>query len=144
MLAADIIETLGMQRHPEGGWYRQTWAGPVQNGRPSGTAILFLLQQLMLMPQRQIMRHMRTDFFQQCQLQGTDCAGHLIDHTNRADRYMIQLQRHTGIKADMRSTGHQRVMMKIGVYAGIFHHQRRVLCHDMGTKRIFQPGSVCS
>ncbi len=41
--AARIIETLRLQRHPEGGWYRQTWVGPVVQGRASGTAILFLL-----------------------------------------------------------------------------------------------------
>ncbi|MDT8856295.1 cupin domain-containing protein [Paracoccaceae bacterium Fryx2] len=38
-----IIAHLGLAPHREGGWYRQTWAaeGP---GRPSGTAILFLLK----------------------------------------------------------------------------------------------------
>lgn len=39
-----IIAKLGLQPHPEGGWYRQTWAGPMAEGRASGTAILFLLQ----------------------------------------------------------------------------------------------------
>jgi uncharacterized protein len=40
--AADIITALDLAPHPEGGWYRQTWVadGP---GRPSGTAIYFLL-----------------------------------------------------------------------------------------------------
>lgn len=40
--AERIIRKLELAPHPEGGWYRQTWvaAGP---GRPSGTAILFLL-----------------------------------------------------------------------------------------------------
>jgi predicted cupin superfamily sugar epimerase len=42
--AKAIIEKLGLQRHPEGGWYRETWRGPVVGGRASGTAILFLLQ----------------------------------------------------------------------------------------------------
>lgn len=42
--AARIIETLGLQPHPEGGWYRQTWLGPARDGRASGTAILFLLK----------------------------------------------------------------------------------------------------
>lgn len=42
--AARIIETLGLQPHPEGGWYRQTWLGPAREGRASGTAILFLLK----------------------------------------------------------------------------------------------------
>jgi uncharacterized protein len=44
MQAARIIEKLGLQRHPEGGWYRQTWVGPELAGRASGTAIHFLLQ----------------------------------------------------------------------------------------------------
>ncbi|PZQ99724.1 MAG: cupin [Cereibacter sphaeroides] len=44
MTEADrIIAKLELAPHPEGGWYRQTWVadGP---GRPSGTAILFLLK----------------------------------------------------------------------------------------------------
>lgn len=44
MTADAIIAKLGLQPHPEGGWYRQTWVGPVTDGRASGTAILFLLQ----------------------------------------------------------------------------------------------------
>lgn len=44
MSAEAIIEKLGLQRHPEGGWYRETWKGPEVGGRASGTAILFLLQ----------------------------------------------------------------------------------------------------
>ena len=43
MKAAEIIETLGLQKHPEGGWYAETWRAPGP-GRPSGTAIYFLLQ----------------------------------------------------------------------------------------------------
>ncbi|MDR7125365.1 cupin domain-containing protein [Pseudotabrizicola sp. 4114] len=39
-----IIAHLGLAPHPEGGWYRQTWVGPVVDGRASGTAILFLLK----------------------------------------------------------------------------------------------------
>lgn len=39
-----IIETLGLEAHPEGGWYRQTWAGPEVGGRATGTAIHFLLR----------------------------------------------------------------------------------------------------
>ena len=43
MTADDIIATLGLERHPEGGWYRQTWVA--RNGpRPSGTCIYFLLK----------------------------------------------------------------------------------------------------
>ncbi|OZA11143.1 MAG: cupin [Rhodobacterales bacterium 17-64-5] len=44
MSAEDIIAALDLHPHPEGGWYRQTWAGPEIEGRPSGTAILFLLR----------------------------------------------------------------------------------------------------
>ena len=47
MEADRIIAALGLQPHPEGGWYRQTWVGPgVGPGeeRASGTAILFLLK----------------------------------------------------------------------------------------------------
>lgn len=43
--AREIIETLGMAPHPEGGWYVQTFedvAGP--DGRPRSTAIYFLLE----------------------------------------------------------------------------------------------------
>jgi hypothetical protein len=43
MDAADVIRRLGLDRHPEGGWYRQTWIAPGP-GRPAGSAILFLLQ----------------------------------------------------------------------------------------------------
>lgn len=44
MSADAIIAKLGLQPHPEGGWYRQTWVGPLVEGRASGTAILFLLK----------------------------------------------------------------------------------------------------
>ena len=43
MTANEIIETLNLAPHPEGGWYRQTWEagdGP----RASGTCIYFLLK----------------------------------------------------------------------------------------------------
>lgn len=39
-----IIASLGLQPHPEGGWYRETWKGPEIAGRATGTAILFLLK----------------------------------------------------------------------------------------------------
>lgn len=42
--AGQIIEKMGLSPHPEGGWYRQTWVGPIVGGRATGTAILFLLQ----------------------------------------------------------------------------------------------------
>lgn len=41
--AAAIIARLGLDPHPEGGWYRETWRAPGP-GRASGTAILFLLE----------------------------------------------------------------------------------------------------
>jgi uncharacterized protein len=35
---------LGLEPHPEGGWYRRTWTSPAATGgRPAATAILFLL-----------------------------------------------------------------------------------------------------
>ncbi|MBK6466776.1 MAG: cupin domain-containing protein [Rhodobacter sp.] len=43
MSAHAIIARLGLQAHPEGGWYRETWRGPEVAGRATGTAILFLL-----------------------------------------------------------------------------------------------------
>jgi predicted cupin superfamily sugar epimerase len=44
--AAEIIEALGLERHPEGGWYRETWrAAPGADGeRGAGTSIQFLLE----------------------------------------------------------------------------------------------------
>jgi uncharacterized protein len=42
--AEAIIAKLGLQPHPEGGWYRETWRGSDVGGRASGTAILFLLK----------------------------------------------------------------------------------------------------
>jgi len=45
MTADQIIERLGLQRHPEGGWYRQTWVEEASGAqRPSGTCIYFLLK----------------------------------------------------------------------------------------------------
>jgi predicted cupin superfamily sugar epimerase len=42
--AAAIIAQLGLARHPEGGWYRETWrADATLDGRASATAIHFLL-----------------------------------------------------------------------------------------------------
>jgi predicted cupin superfamily sugar epimerase len=42
--AREVIEALGMRAHPEGGWYAETWrASSVDGGRPSGSAILYLL-----------------------------------------------------------------------------------------------------
>ncbi len=45
-LAADaVIRALGLEPHPEGGHYRETWRDrPADGGRGSGTAIHFLLR----------------------------------------------------------------------------------------------------
>lgn len=44
--ALEMIQILGLQPHPEGGWYRETWrAEPAApGGRGAGTAILYLLE----------------------------------------------------------------------------------------------------
>ena len=43
--AADIVKALGLQPHPEGGWYAETWrAGAGESERASGTAIYYLLE----------------------------------------------------------------------------------------------------
>jgi predicted cupin superfamily sugar epimerase len=42
--AGEIIALLGLERHPEGGWYRQTFADAVPGGRPRSTAIYYLLK----------------------------------------------------------------------------------------------------
>jgi len=42
MTAEQIIAKLGLQQHPEGGWYRETWRAG-NDGRPTGTCIYFLL-----------------------------------------------------------------------------------------------------
>lgn len=44
MTADEIIEKLGLQPHPEGGWYKETWRGGSVAGRSVGTAIYFLLK----------------------------------------------------------------------------------------------------
>lgn len=47
MDSADLIKRLGLQPHPEGGWYRETWrsAAAMPDGRAASTSILFLLEQ---------------------------------------------------------------------------------------------------
>ncbi len=43
--ARQIIDTLSLEPHPEGGWYRETWRAPAAAGeRASATAIHFLLE----------------------------------------------------------------------------------------------------
>jgi predicted cupin superfamily sugar epimerase len=42
--ADELIERLGLQPHPEGGHYAETWRGPVSgDGRATASAIYFLL-----------------------------------------------------------------------------------------------------
>ena len=45
--AAEMIDRLGLQPHPEGGWYRETWRSEaaLPDGRAAATAILFLLEE---------------------------------------------------------------------------------------------------
>lgn len=44
MAAAGIIAVLGMQRHPEGGWYVEAFRDGPPDGRGHSTAIYFLLE----------------------------------------------------------------------------------------------------
>lgn len=44
MEASEIIETLGMQRHPEGGWYVETFRDARGETRAHSTAIYYLLE----------------------------------------------------------------------------------------------------
>lgn len=40
-----VIDRFGLEAHPEGGWFRQTWLAPAPEGtRPAGSCILFLLR----------------------------------------------------------------------------------------------------
>lgn len=42
--AAAVIAALGLQPHPEGGWWAATWRAPeVDGARPVGSAILYLV-----------------------------------------------------------------------------------------------------
>ena len=44
--AKDIIDRLGLEPHPEGGWYRETWRAEAPAGtRAAGTAIYYLLEE---------------------------------------------------------------------------------------------------
>jgi hypothetical protein len=43
MTADELARMLGMQPHPEGGRYVETWRGPDVGGRATGSAIYFLL-----------------------------------------------------------------------------------------------------
>lgn len=43
-VARTLIDHLGLEPHPEGGWYKETWRGPDgPDGRAIATAIHFLL-----------------------------------------------------------------------------------------------------
>lgn len=42
MTAEEIIKTLGLEYHPEGGWFKETWRAE-NDGRATGTCIYFLL-----------------------------------------------------------------------------------------------------
>ncbi|MEM9010747.1 MAG: cupin domain-containing protein [Pseudomonadota bacterium] len=43
--ARAMIEALGLTRHPEGGWYAETWRAEAAEGdRAAGTAIYYLLE----------------------------------------------------------------------------------------------------
>ena len=44
MTAAEIIALLQLERHPEGGWYRQTFRDDNPGGRAHSTLIYFLLE----------------------------------------------------------------------------------------------------
>jgi predicted cupin superfamily sugar epimerase len=44
MTAAEVIALLKLERHPEGGWYRQTFADTVPGARAHSTAIYYLLE----------------------------------------------------------------------------------------------------
>ena len=44
MSAAEIIGLLGLERHPEGGWYKQTFVDEVAGGRAHSTLIYYLLE----------------------------------------------------------------------------------------------------
>jgi predicted cupin superfamily sugar epimerase len=44
MNAAEVVALLGLERHPEGGWYRQTFVDDVPGGRAHSTLIYYLLE----------------------------------------------------------------------------------------------------
>jgi predicted cupin superfamily sugar epimerase len=45
MTTSELIERLGLEPHPEGGWYRETWRHtPPDGSRGAGTAIYYLLE----------------------------------------------------------------------------------------------------
>ena len=44
MESSEIIDTLGMQRHPEGGWFVETFRDGLGDARAYSTAIYYLLE----------------------------------------------------------------------------------------------------
>jgi predicted cupin superfamily sugar epimerase len=42
--AREVIALLGLERHPEGGWFTQTYADTVPGGRAHSTLIYYLLE----------------------------------------------------------------------------------------------------
>lgn len=44
MSAAQVVKTLGMRAHPEGGWFVESWRAAEGEGRASGSAIYYLLE----------------------------------------------------------------------------------------------------
>ena len=44
LAASDVIALLGLEQHPEGGWYAQTYADTVAGGRAYSTLIYYLLE----------------------------------------------------------------------------------------------------
>jgi predicted cupin superfamily sugar epimerase len=42
--AEGVIQALGLEPHPEGGYFRETWRDNASEGRGSGTAIYYLLK----------------------------------------------------------------------------------------------------
>jgi predicted cupin superfamily sugar epimerase len=38
-----LVQHLGLEPHPEGGWYTRTWTAPTDDGRAAGSSILYLL-----------------------------------------------------------------------------------------------------
>ena len=44
LTAEQVVKLLGLERHPEGGWYRETWRDiPADGQRGAGTSIYYLL-----------------------------------------------------------------------------------------------------
>ena len=45
MTAEQLIEALGLEPHPEGGWYRETWRATAEQGeRAAASAVLYVIE----------------------------------------------------------------------------------------------------